>query len=178
VAGGTLGTCPRSQFTFSPDFFSLSCGCRASKQRGLYCRNSSGSLAMFAAMRRASSRVSSFATARNRHSRPPATYASAVVRAVLVRSLSDRGKSCYGFSGLVRGYRLTAAGSMATPEYHRKQVELLLVWAMATAEHDLKAKLLSRALEFWALIDDADDRLLRVFQEVLAEFNAQPLRKP
>jgi hypothetical protein len=48
----------------------------------------------------------------------------------------------------------------------------------ATAEPDLKAKLLSRALEFWALIDDADDRLLRVFQEVLAEFNALPLRKP
>jgi hypothetical protein len=40
------------------------------------------------------------------------------------------------------GYRLTAAGSMATSEYHRKQVELLLVWAMATTNPDLKAKLL------------------------------------
>jgi hypothetical protein len=56
---------------------------------------------------------------------------------------------------------------MAAAEYHRKQVELLLVWAMATAEPDLKAKLLSRALDFWALIDYADDRLLRLFQEVL-----------
>ena len=76
------------------------------------------------------------------------------------------------------GYRLTAAGSMAATEYYRKQVELLLVWAMATAEPDLKAKLLSRALEFWALIDDADDRLLRLFQEALAEFNAQLPRTP
>ena len=91
-------------------------------------------------------------------------YASAVVRPVPVR-LSDRGESCYGFLGPVRGYRLTAAGSMATAEYYRKQVELLLVWAMATAEPILKAKLLSRALEFLALIDDANDRLLRLFRK-------------
>ena len=67
---------------------------------------------------------------------------------------------------------------MATAEYYRKQVELLLVWAMATAEPVVKAKLLSRALEFLALIDNADDRLLRLFQEVLAEFNAQLPRAP
>jgi hypothetical protein len=66
---------------------------------------------------------------------------------------------------------------MATAEYYRKQVELLLVWAMATAEPVVKA-LLSRALEFLALIDNADDRLLRLFQEVLAEFNAQLPRTP
>jgi hypothetical protein len=42
----------------------------------------------------------------------------------------------------------------------------------------VKAKLLSRALEFLALIDNADDRLLRLFQEVLAEFNAQLPRTP
>ena len=42
----------------------------------------------------------------------------------------------------MRGYRLTAAGSMATAEHYRKQVELLLVWAMATTNPDLKAKLL------------------------------------
>ena len=52
------------------------------------------------------------------------------------------------------------------------------MWAMATAEPVLKAKLLSRALEFLALIDDADDRLLRLFQEALAEFNAQLPRTP
>jgi hypothetical protein len=52
------------------------------------------------------------------------------------------------------------------------------VWAMATAEPVLKAKLVSRALEFLALIDDADDRLLRLFQEALAEFNAQLPRTP
>jgi len=64
---------------------------------------------------------------------------------------------------------------MVPAEYYRKRVELLLVWAMATAEPDVKANLLSRALEFWALIDDADDRLLRLFQEVL---NAQLPRTP
>ena len=52
---------------------------------------------------------------------------------------------------------------MATTEYHRKQVELLLVWAMATANPDLKAKLLARALEFMTLVDRADDGMLRVF---------------
>ena len=66
---------------------------------------------------------------------------------------------------------------MAATEYYRKQVELLLVWAMATAEPVVKAKLLSRALEFWR-IDNADDRLLRLFQEALAEFNAQLPRTP
>ena len=64
---------------------------------------------------------------------------------------------------------------MAATEYYRKQVELLLVWAMATAEPVLKAKLLSRALEFLALIDDADG-LLRLFQD--AGFNAELPRKP
>jgi hypothetical protein len=49
---------------------------------------------------------------------------------------------------------------------------------MATTKPDLKAKLLSRALESLALIENADDRLLRVFQEVMAEFSAQQLRKP
>ncbi len=75
-------------------------------------------------------------------------------------------------------YRLTAAGSMATAEYYRKQLELLLVWAMATTNPNLKAKLLTRALEFWALVDCADDGVLRGFQELLAEFNAQSSQKP
>ena len=69
------------------------------------------------------------------------------------------------------------AWSMATADYYRKQVELLLVRAMATTKPDLKANLLSRALEFLALIENADDRLLRVFQEVMAELSAQHLRK-
>ena len=60
---------------------------------------------------------------------------------------------------------------MATAEYHRKQVELLLVWAMATAEPVLKAKLVSRALEFLALIDDADDRLLRCRSSIISRSN-------
>ena len=76
------------------------------------------------------------------------------------------------------GYRLTAAGSMATTEYHRKQVDLLLVWAMATTNPDLKAKLLARALEFLALVDCVDDGMLRTFQDLFAEFNAELLHKP
>ena len=76
------------------------------------------------------------------------------------------------------GYRLTTAGSMATTDYHRKQVELLLVWAMATTNPDLKAKLLARALEFLTLADCVDDGMLRAFQELFAEFNAQPLHNP
>ncbi len=76
------------------------------------------------------------------------------------------------------GYRLTAAGSMATAEYYRKQIELLLVWAMATTNPDLKAKLLARALEFLALVDCADDGVRRGLQELLAEFNARLLQKP
>ncbi len=80
--------------------------------------------------------------------------------------------------GLVRGYRLTMAGSMVPAEYYRKQVELLIVWAMATTNPDLKAKLVARALEFLALVDCADDGLLRGFQELFAEFNAQLLQKP
>jgi hypothetical protein len=57
------------------------------------------------------------------------------------------------------GYRLTTAGSMATTEYYRKQVELLL-------------------LEFSTLVDCVDDGMLRTFQELFAEFNAQLLHKP
>ena len=64
---------------------------------------------------------------------------------------------------------------MATIEYHRKQVELLLVWAMAATNPDLKAKLLARALEFSTLVDCIDDGVLRTFQEL---FNAQLLHKP
>ena len=107
--------------------------------------------------------------------RRPMAYASAVVRWRQSESLSDRRKTCYVGLGSGRGYRLTGWVDGAGRVYYRKQVELLLVWAMATAEPDLKAKLLSRALEFWALIDDADDRLLRLFQEGL---NAQLPRTP
>ena len=67
---------------------------------------------------------------------------------------------------------------MATTEYYRKQVELLLVWAMATTNPDLKAKLLALALEFLTLADCVDDGMLRVFQELFAEFNAQLLHEP
>jgi hypothetical protein len=37
---------------------------------------------------------------------------------------------------------------------------------------------LARALEFLALVDCVDDGMLRVFQELFAEFNSQLLHKP
>ena len=67
---------------------------------------------------------------------------------------------------------------MAATEYYRKQVELLLVWAMATTNPDLKAKLLAQVLEFLTLVDCIDDGMLRTFQDLFAEFNAELLHKP
>ncbi len=78
--------------------------------------------------------------------------ASAVVMAPLARSsLSNRRESWYAFRRVLdyRGAIDCEAESMATAEYYRKQVELLLVWAMAATRPDLKAKLLARALDFW-----------------------------
>jgi hypothetical protein len=49
---------------------------------------------------------------------------------------------------------------------------------LATTNPDLKAKLLARALEFSTLVDCIDDGMLRTFQELFAEFNAQLLHKP
>ena len=63
-------------------------------------------------------------------------------------------------------------------EYYRKQVEILLVWAMATTNPDVKAKLLARALGFLTLADCVDDDMLRVFQELFAAINAQLLHDP
>jgi hypothetical protein len=48
---------------------------------------------------------------------------------------------------------------MAATEYYRKQVELLLVWAIATTNPDLKAKLLARAPVFLALVDCVDPHI-------------------
>ena len=62
---------------------------------------------------------------------------------------------------------------MVAVEYYRKQIELLLVWAMATTKPDLKAKLIERALEFLALANCTDDKTLRLLQEALDQFNAQ-----
>jgi len=73
--------------------------------------------------------------------------------APLVRSLADRCETCYVFHRVLRGLSTDGGWSMATAEYYRKQIELLLVSAMATADPDLKAKLLARALEFLALVD-------------------------
>ena len=56
---------------------------------------------------------------------------------------------------------------MATPEYYRKQTELLLLWALITTEPSLKARLIERALDFLALANGADDEILRTLQLAL-----------
>jgi hypothetical protein len=62
---------------------------------------------------------------------------------------------------------------MATAQYYRKQVELLLVWAMATTKPDLKAKLIEWALKSLAFANSTDNETLRLFQEERDQFNAQ-----
>ena len=56
---------------------------------------------------------------------------------------------------------------MATPEYYRRQTELLLAWALATTEPGFKARLIDRALDFLALASCADDEILRTLQMAL-----------
>jgi hypothetical protein len=56
---------------------------------------------------------------------------------------------------------------MATPEYYRKQTELLLVWAFATTDPSFKARLIERAFDFLALANCADDEILRTLQMAL-----------
>ena len=51
------------------------------------------------------------------------------------------------------------------------------MWALATTNPDLEAKLLAWALEFLTHVDRVDDGMLRGFQELFAEFNAQLLDK-
>jgi hypothetical protein len=56
---------------------------------------------------------------------------------------------------------------MATPEYYRKQTELLLVWAFATTDPSFKTRLIERAFDFLAKANCADDEILRMFQMAL-----------
>ena len=56
---------------------------------------------------------------------------------------------------------------MPTPEYYQKQTELLLVWALATTDLKLKASLIARALEYWALADRTNDGILHTFEVAL-----------
>lgn len=56
---------------------------------------------------------------------------------------------------------------MAAQEYYRKQVQLLLEWAVAATDLDLQMRLIERALDFLALANCTDDQTLRPFQEAL-----------
>ncbi len=66
---------------------------------------------------------------------------------------------------------------MATPDYYRKQIELLLEWAASATDLDLRVKLIERALDFLALANCADDQKLRHVQEALETMMRSNTRK-
>ncbi len=67
--------------------------------------------------------------------------------------------------------------SMTTAEYYQKQIELLLEWAVAAADLDLRIRLIERALDFLALAVCTDDRTLRLLQEAMEPMMHSNTRK-
>ncbi len=67
--------------------------------------------------------------------------------------------------------------SMATPEYYRKQIELLLDWADTVTNAELQISLTRRALDFLPLANWTDDQTLQRLQEKLDKI-AMPTLKP
>ncbi len=56
---------------------------------------------------------------------------------------------------------------MTTPEYYRKQIELLLDWADTVTNVELQISLIRRALDFLPLANGTDDQTLQRLQEKL-----------
>jgi len=72
--------------------------------------------------------------------------------------------------------RTTKAGGgrlMATSDYYRKQIELLLVWATAVTDSNLRIRLTERALNLLTLANCTDDQTLRRFEELLESIRLQ-----
>ena len=72
--------------------------------------------------------------------------------------------------------RTTKAGGdrlMATSDYYRKQIELLLVWATAVTDSNLRIRLTQRALNLLTLANCTDDQTLRRFEELLESIRLQ-----
>jgi hypothetical protein len=66
--------------------------------------------------------------------------------------------------------RTTKAGGgqlMVTPDYYRKQVEILLVWAAAVTDPDLRIRLIERAINFLTIANCTDDQMLQRFEKLL-----------
>ncbi len=55
---------------------------------------------------------------------------------------------------------------MPKPDYYRKQIELLLEWAVATPDNGLRMTLIEWGLDLLVLAS-ADDQTLRLVQEAL-----------
>ncbi len=66
---------------------------------------------------------------------------------------------------------------MATPEYYRKQIELLLDWADTVTNAELQISLIRRALDFLPLANWTNDQTLQRLQEKLDKI-AMPTLKP
>ena len=62
---------------------------------------------------------------------------------------------------------------MATPNYYRKQIELLLVWATTVTDTNLQIRLIERALNFLTLADCTDDQTLRRLEKLLESIRLQ-----
>jgi hypothetical protein len=67
---------------------------------------------------------------------------------------------------------------MATPDYYRKQIELLLVWATAVTDSNLRIRLIERAVNFLTLANCTDDQALRRFEELLESIRLQNACSP
>jgi hypothetical protein len=57
-------------------------------------------------------------------------------------------------------------------EYHQKQVELLVVWALATSDLRLRLALTERALNLVARANFTDEKILSALQEILTTLTA------
>jgi hypothetical protein len=67
---------------------------------------------------------------------------------------------------------------MATLDYYRKQIELLLVWATAVTDSNLRIRLIERAVNFLTLANCTDDQALRRFEELLESISYKTDARP
>jgi len=67
---------------------------------------------------------------------------------------------------------------MATSDYYRKQIELLLVWPTAVTDSNLRIRLAERALNLLTLGNCTDDQTLRRFEELLESIRLQNAGSP
>jgi hypothetical protein len=96
---------------------------------------------------------------------------------ILLKTKSTQRVACIG---VLSGARPKRAGAwlMATSDYYRKQIELLLVWATAVTDSNLRIRLTQRALNLLTLANCTDDQTLRRFEELLKSIRSQNACSP